>query len=99
MEALAATYLVLTVLGAVAPTVVARRLGHRARGVVLVFVLGAIGLLAIGFGLIALIFHGFVEDAGLEPADTLDKAILGLAIGGVCSAAAWYVALRRPKHS
>ena len=82
-----------------APATVARRLGRRARFVALVFVLKAIGLLILGYGLLALMFDGYVEDYGSEPADTLDKAIMGLAIGAVCSAAAWYVAVRRPKDS
>jgi hypothetical protein len=89
-------YFVLAVLGAMAPATVARRLGHRARVVVLVFVLKAIGLLILGFGLLALMLDGYVEDYGSEPVDTLDRAILGLASGAVCSATAWYVALRRP---
>ena len=92
-------WVVLAVVGAIVPASVAGRLGRRAGVVVLAFVLKAIGLLIIGFGLLALMLDGHVEDYGSQPMDTLDGAIVWLAIGAVCSAAAWYVALRRPKDS
>jgi hypothetical protein len=92
-------YLVLAVLVAMVPAILARSRGRRVRVVMLAFALATIGALVVGFGLLALMFHGYVEDYGSEPADTLDKAIAGLAIGAACSLAAWYVALHRPKDS
>jgi len=90
--------LLLLVLGvAMAPAKLAGRFGHRPHVVVWVFVLQLIGLLALGYGLMALMFNGYVEDYGMEPVDTGNKAIVGLVIAAVVSATAWYVALGRPK--
>ena len=97
MEWVALLLLVVLVV-AMGPATLASRRGRRPPVVVWVFVLALIGLLAVGYGLVALMFNGAVEDYGNEPANTLAHAIAGLVIGAVVSAAAWYVALRRPKE-
>jgi hypothetical protein len=50
---------------------VARRRGHRPGSARLVFVLEPVGLVVLGYGLLALAFNGHVEDYGSEPARTL----------------------------
>jgi hypothetical protein len=90
--------LLLLMLGvAMAPAKLAGRFGHPPHVVASVFVLQLIGLLALGYGLLGLMSHGYVEDYGMEPADSRDQAIVGLVIGAVVSAVAWYVALGRLK--
>jgi hypothetical protein len=91
--------LLLLVLGvAMAPAKLAGRFGHRPHVVASVFVLQLIGLFALGYGLMAVMFNGYVEDYGMEPANTTNQAIVGLVIGAVVSAVAWYVALGKPSE-
>jgi hypothetical protein len=99
MESLAVYYLAVVVLLAAALAIVARRFGHAVGTVRLIFGLQALGLIAIGYGLLMLRFDGYVEDYGSEPARTLDLAFPLLAIGAVLAAVAWFLALRRPDRS
>jgi hypothetical protein len=99
VESLGVYYLAVVVLLAAAPAGLARRFGHAVGTVRLVFGLHVLGLIAIGYGLLALIFDGYVEDYGSEPAHTLERAVALLAVGAVLAAAAWLLALRRPDRS
>lgn len=95
MEALAILYLVLAGAVAAAPVAVARRRGHTSGRVRVVFVLAAVGLVAVGYGLFALMVNGYVEDSGSEPARTLGRAVALFTVGTVLTAAAWLVASPR----
>jgi membrane protein DedA with SNARE-associated domain len=81
---------------AAAPAGVARRRGHGPGTLVLVFVLHSVSVIVFGAGALALVFNGYVEDYGMEPARTLHFAIPLLASGALVTAAAWYIAGRRP---
>ena len=81
---------------AAAPAGVASRRGHGVRTVLPVFVVHLLGVIVLGAGALALVFNGYVEDYGMEPARTLHFAIPLLAIGALVTAGAWYVAGRRP---
>jgi membrane protein DedA with SNARE-associated domain len=81
--------------GAAAAGVASRR-GHGLSTVLLVFVLHLVALIVLGTGALALVFNGYVEDYGMEPARTLHVAIPLLAAGALFTAAVWYIAGRRP---
>ena len=81
---------------AAAPAGVASRRGHGLRTVRLVFVVHFLSVIVLGAGALALVFNGYVEDYGMEPAHTLDVAIPLLAVGALVTAVAWYIAGRRP---
>jgi hypothetical protein len=71
---------------------VARR--HDPAGVVAVLVIAVLGAVALLAGIVALMYNGYVEDAGMEPARTLHIAIPLLAVGVSVSGAAWWIAAR-----
>jgi hypothetical protein len=75
--------LVILFLAAVAmvPASKANRQGHTARTVGLVFALHFVGGIALVVGFFALLFHGYVEDAGMGPANTAPVAIPVLILG------------------
>jgi hypothetical protein len=60
---------------------VARRRGKKPPTIALVFALHCFGITAVGLGILALMFHGYVEDSGLEPSNTLPMAIPLLVLG------------------
>jgi hypothetical protein len=65
------------------PALVANNSGRTQRMVLQVFLLHFFGLIASAIGLFALMFHGYVEDSGVPPSNTLPVAIPLLAIGAM----------------
>jgi hypothetical protein len=96
VEALAVWYLLVVAAVAAILAALARRRGHASGRVLLAFVVEGVGLIVLGFGLLALLLNGYVEDYGSAPARTLDIAVPLLSVGGVVMAAGGFLALRRP---
>jgi hypothetical protein len=63
-------------------------------GIIGVLVVGFLGALVLLAGAVALLYNGYVEDAGTAPARTLHIAIPLLAVGIAVWAAAWWIAIR-----
>ena len=60
-----------------------------------VLLMGILGAAVLVAGAYALLFDGYVEDQGMQPARTLPIAIPLLALGTGVSIAAWWKAARR----
>jgi hypothetical protein len=87
-------YLVAALIVGSPPALLAAARDHDPAKVVGVLALGILGAAVLGFGAVALMFNGYVEDSGMEPTPTLHIAIPLLAIGLAISAAAWRIAAR-----
>jgi hypothetical protein len=87
-------YLVVAAIVGSPPAILAAARRHDPAGVVGVLVIGILGAAVLVAGAVALMFNGYVEDAGMEPAQTLHIAIPLLAIGIAVSGAAWWIAAR-----
>ncbi|MDA0162202.1 hypothetical protein OM076_18160 [Solirubrobacter ginsenosidimutans] len=97
MSPFAGLFLILFAAGSVLAgtcAVVAHRRSRDLWSAPLAFVLQLGGLFALLVGLFYLVFNGYVEDYGMQPARTLHIALPLLAVALVASAAAWAIALR-----
>jgi hypothetical protein len=74
--------------------IVATARKHDPVGVVAILAIATFGGVVLVAGGVALMFNGYVEDAGMEPARTLHIAIPLLVVGLGISAYAWWVAAR-----
>ena len=87
-------YLVVAAIVGSPPAILAAARRHDPVEVVGVLVIGILGALVFVAGAVALMFNGYVEDTGMEPARTLHIAIPLLLFGIAVSAAAWRIAAR-----
>ncbi len=77
------------------PAIVAAVRRYEAAAVVGVLVVGVLGGILLVAGAVAVMFNGYVEGTGMEPARTLYIAIPLLVAGIAVSALAWRVATTR----
>lgn len=89
-------FLAIAVFGpAVAVSVRADRRGRRLPAIAALGILAAAGDVVCGFGLLVLVFNGYVEDNGSTPAHTLGLAIPLLLLGAAMLVGAWLASGRR----
>jgi hypothetical protein len=74
----------------------ARLAGHSALIVVAVLFSELVGLLLVGFGLLALAYDGYAESVGATPAAPVPPAVPALALGLAVMAGGWTLARSRP---
>ena len=63
------------------PALMANNAGHPQKTVLRVFLLHFVGIIVVAVGYVALMFHGYVEDSGTPPGNTLPVAIPLLVLG------------------